>query len=57
MWEAAEQLRAEYPDLAELVKAGWTADRFTRDGLLALAVGASSSTPAPSPTRASSTNG
>jgi len=38
MWDAAEQLRSEYPDLADLAKDGWHRDRFTRDGLLALAV-------------------
>jgi len=38
VWQAAEQLRRDYPDLADLAKDGWHRDRFTRDGLLALAV-------------------
>lgn len=37
-WTAVMDLCRDYPDLGDLVKPGWTDDRFTRDGAIALTV-------------------
>lgn len=37
-WNQLHQLRTDYPDITDLLNGPWHHDRFTRDGLLALAV-------------------
>ena len=38
MWNAAQELRAAYPDLTDAFRDGWHTNRFTRDGILALTI-------------------
>lgn len=38
MWNAAERLHASFPELHDTMRSGWHNDRFTRNGIFALAV-------------------